>query len=188
MTVMHTDRLTLRPFVQGDLADLYEYSKSPNVGKSAGLKPHEDIRESANVLRRFIDNDSVWAVVKIPEGKVIGAVQLCADDKRQNIKARTFGCVMSEDYWGLGLGVEALKAVVRYAFEELDLDIVSTYCCTFNERSRRMINRCGFVLEGTLRMVGKTYDGEQYDEECYSMTRTDYLKIASNGHDAAEVI
>ena len=188
LTVMHTDRLNLRPFVQEDLADLHEYSKSPKVGKSAGLIPHKDIRESEKVLRQFIDNDFVWAMVKMPDGKVIGAVQLCVDDKRQNLKARTFGCVTSEDYWGMGLGVEALRAVVRYAFEELEMDIVSTYCCTFNERSRRMINRCGFVLDGILRMAGRTYDGEQYDEECYSMTRKEYLKLASNGHDVAEVI
>lgn len=95
---------------------------------------------------------------------------------------------MSEDYWGRGLGVEALKAVVRYAFEELELDIVSTYCCTFNERSKRMINRYGFVLDGILRMAGRTYDGEQYDEECYSMTRQEYMKLTSKGHNVAEVI
>ena len=40
-TVLHTPRLTLRPWRQGDLDDFYEYASVDGVGQMAGWKPHE---------------------------------------------------------------------------------------------------------------------------------------------------
>jgi len=65
-------------------------------------------------------------------------------------------------------------------FEEEELDIISCYHYPFNIRSKRVIEKCGFKYEGTLRLASKIYDGSIYDNACYSITKEDYLKGGRN--------
>ena len=45
-TVLHTERLTLRPWRESDLADFYEYASVDGVGQMAGWLPHENMEKS----------------------------------------------------------------------------------------------------------------------------------------------
>jgi ribosomal-protein-alanine N-acetyltransferase len=181
MVTLETERLALRPWRPEDLDDLYEYAKNPNVGPNAGWKPHESREESAGILRKFMDQGEVWALEFRESGKVMGSVGLHADRFREGINGRMVGYVLSEDCWGRGLMTEAVRRVVRYAFEEMGLDILSVYHYPHNMRSRRVIEKCGFHHEGALRMTGKIYDGTVRDSVCYSITRDEYfLRIKEN--------
>lgn len=53
--------------------------------------------------------------------------------------------------WGQGLGTDALLALLDFGFGELRLERVWLEVFDFNERARRAYEKCGFVLEGTLR-------------------------------------
>jgi RimJ/RimL family protein N-acetyltransferase len=48
---------------------------------------------------------------------------------------------------GRGFGSEAVAAVVRYAFEELRLDVLIAHFHPQNERSRILLERAGFVIQ-----------------------------------------
>ena len=52
--VLHTPRLTLRPWRETDLHDLYEYARVDGVGQRAGWLPHKSIAESQKILEHFI--------------------------------------------------------------------------------------------------------------------------------------
>ena len=69
---------------------------------------------------------------------------------------------------------EAAKAVLRYGFEQLNLEMVSINHYSYNNRSRRVIEKCGFTYEGTLRQGVCLYDGRVEDICCYSMTAAEY--------------
>ena len=69
---------------------------------------------------------------------------------------------------------EAVKAALKFGFEELGLKMITIYHFDYNRRSRRVIEKCGFKYEGTLRGGSKIYDGRVYDSFCYSMTREEY--------------
>ncbi|NLY77117.1 MAG: GNAT family N-acetyltransferase [Tissierellia bacterium] len=177
MDTLYTDRLILRRFYYSDLDDLFEYAKNPNVGPDAGWKPHGSKRESLSILRQFISSDEVWAIVYKDNNRVIGSIGLHNDSKRANEKARMVGYALSEDYWGLGLATEATKAIIEYGFEKLNLDIISVYHYPHNERSKRVIEKCGFKYEGVLRRAVIIYNGNTWDHVCYSMTRDEYFSI-----------
>jgi ribosomal-protein-alanine N-acetyltransferase len=174
MTTLETERLILRPFAMRDLADFHEYAKNPNVGPNAGWKPHESREESEAILLRIIESGEVWALEYKGDRKVIGSVGLHADKRREGVNARMIGYVLSEDYWGRGLMPEATARVLRYTFEELGVDILSVYHYPHNARSKRVIEKCGFSYEGTLRQGSRIYDGTVYDSVCYSITREEY--------------
>lgn len=170
MKAMETGRLLLRPFKRTDLEDFYEYAKNPNVGPNAGWPPHQNRDESDKILRSFIEGDEVLAIVWKANNKVIGSVGLHNDRLRNTEDVKMLGYVLSEDYWGKGITTEAAKAVLAYAFEELRLAMVTVHHYDYNLRSRRVIDKCGFHYEGTLRHAITIYNGNTYDLVCYSLT------------------
>lgn len=176
MKILETNRLILRPWKMTDLEDFYEYAKNPSVGPNAGWKPHTDKDMSGKVLKSFIEKEEVLAIVYKENNKVIGSVGNHSDGKRDFDGARMIGYVLSEDYWGKGFMSEAVKRVITYLFEEENYELLSCYHYSFNNRSKRVIEKCGFKYEGTFRMASKRYDGRVCDDVCYSITKDEYYK------------
>jgi len=182
MKTIETERLILRDWDIEDVDDLYEYAKNPNVGPHGGWKPHESKTESLEIMQTlFIDKYDSWAIVYKENGKVIGSIGFETDGKRPEINCKELGYAMSEDYWGKGIMTEAARAVIRFGFEEMGLDMISIYRNPHNERSGRIIEKCGFIYEGTLRRANKIYNGTIRDVACYSMTREEYEKLCHDG-------
>lgn len=69
---------------------------------------------------------------------------------------------------------EAVRRAERYAFEEMKLSLLSVAHFPFNTRSRRVIEKCGFRYEKTMKDSYTDYRGVKLDEVCYLMTRADY--------------
>ncbi len=146
-TVLHTARLVLRPFSLQDLEDLYTYAQVEGVGEAAGWKHHESIEESQRILEMFISGRKTFAVEK--DGRVIGSLGIEAyrEDVFQELemlKCREVGYVLAKEYWGQGLMSEAVREVLRWLFEDMKLDAVTCSHFTGNDRSRRVIEKCGF--------------------------------------------
>ena len=180
MITLETERCILRPFRQSDLEDFFEYAKNPNVGPNAGWQPHNSIEESQEILQNFIDGDEVWALVYKENNKLIGSVGLHKDHLRSTTDVRMLGYVLSEDYWGLGIMPEAAAAAITYAFEQLDISLVTVNHYTSNVRSKRVIDKLGFQYEGTLRHCSRIYDGTIHDLSCYSMSREEWQRLIRN--------
>ncbi|MCL2371852.1 MAG: GNAT family N-acetyltransferase [Defluviitaleaceae bacterium] len=174
MKTIETDRLILRGWRLEDADDFFEYARHPEVGPNGGWPPHGSREESLKVIQYFIDDDDIWAIVLKETGKVIGSVGLHKDSKRVGISVRELGFVVSADYWGQGIATEAAKRAVKYAFEDMELALVSTYHKSFNDRARRVVEKCGFTREGMLRQGSKRYDGLVFDAVCYSILRAEY--------------
>ena len=176
MAKILTERLILRPFRRADAPDVFAYAKEADVGPNAGWKPHEDIIETKQIMEEvFLNKDDIWAIELKEERKVIGSVGLIADMKRQNEKVRMLGYAIGKPYWGLGIMTEVCQAVLQYGFSKLELMMISAYVYSFNERSKRVLEKLGFVYEGTLREAEEIYSGAVYDNECYSIAREEYL-------------
>lgn len=148
--VLETDRLILRPFKNNDLNDLFEYASVPGVGEMAGWAHHEDIEFSKSILKMFIDEDKVFAIVLKENNKVIGS--LGVEETAMNYgltdldtyKGREIGYVLAKDYWGKGIMPEAVKCVIDYLFNEVGLDFLTCGYYTFNNQSKRVQEKCGF--------------------------------------------
>lgn len=174
---IETDRLYLRRWKRKDAADLFEYAKNPNVGPAAGWKPHESQMESRFVITSVYMQNMAWAVVDKATDKVIGSIGLDEDKFRPNISSMELGYSLSEDYWGRGLITEAAKGIIRYAFDVLWLDVLMIKTGEDNVKSQRVIEKCGFAYEGTLRRIYRTHDGRVKAVRCYSMLREEYREM-----------
>lgn len=179
---LETQRLILRPFTQNDLIDLYDYATHPYVGPNAGWKPHESLEESQKILDMFINGDDTIFAIELKEnGTVIGSVGLHDDSHRAPvIPSKMLGYVLSAEHWGKGLMTEASNAVVDFAFSDEKLELLTCSHFPHNHRSKRVIEKLGFVYEGTLRHAYPIYNGKIMDDCCYSMTREEYIKARLN--------
>lgn len=165
---LHTGRLTLRPWRESDLSDFYEYARVDGVGQMAGWVPHKTMDESREVLGHFIKGNKIFALEH--EGKVIGSLGI--EEYNENhypeladFSGRELGYVLSKDFWGRELMPEAVRAVIRYLFEEVDLDFILVGHFDWNKQSARVIEKCGFSYNKTLPYVtqfGKKENSVEY--------------------------
>ena len=146
---IETDRLILRFWQEADLDDFFEYASVAGVGERAGWNHHESIDDSRTVLRKFILAKTEFAIVYKENGKVIGSVGLHQswandDPDYAGLKLKDVGYVLSKDYWGKGIMPEAVKALIDFSFNTLNLDALTSGHSPANNQSRRVIEKCGF--------------------------------------------
>ena len=147
---LETERLILRAFEQSDLDDFFEYASVEGVGEMAGWKHHESKEESQAILNSFVEHDKTFAICLKENGKVIGSLGVemyGLEDKLTEFngyKGRELGFVLSKAYWGQGLMPEAVCMVMKYLFDELNLDFLTCGFYDFNEQSKRVQEKCGF--------------------------------------------
>lgn len=82
--------------------------------------------------------------------KPIGIMSLISIDYK-NRNAELILDIGEPDYWGKGYGQEALKILLQYAFNELNLHRLSLRVFDFNERAIRLYTKMGFKQEGVVK-------------------------------------
>ena len=85
------------------------------------------------------------------------------DLERSKAFYTALGYALGTAYWGRGYMTEAVRAVTRFGFEKMLLDLISATCYPDNLRSRRVLEKCGFVYEGTLHRAELLFNGEVRD-------------------------
>lgn len=145
--VLHTPRLTLRPWREEDLEDFYAYARVDGVGQMAGWLPHKDRDESRTILELFIREKKTFALEY--RGRVVGSLGVERYEEADfpelaPYKGREIGYVLAKDCWGQGLMPEAVAAVVEYLFSQAGLDFILVGHMDFNTRSARVIEKSGF--------------------------------------------
>jgi len=179
MKELEGSRVLLRNWNMKDVDHMFEWAKDDRVGPNAGWKPHTTKEETMVIINSFILNQEVWCIESKKEKKPIGSIGLHVDKVRDNPQALMIGYVLSPKYWGQGLMVECCELILKYAFEELNKEIITIDHFDFNYQSRRVIEKLGFKYEGTLRKAKYRYDGLPINLCCYSMTREEYYEKRS---------
>jgi [ribosomal protein S5]-alanine N-acetyltransferase len=169
--VIHTARLELRPFRDGDVDALWPYVSDPEFPKQMSWEAHKDKSETLAFVQAqqqaIAENIGVaWAMVY--EGRVVGSISF--DSIRWHLRAlridRTeVGYWLGPPYWGKGLMTEAAHAVVRYGFETIGVHKINVGCLANNPGSRRVIEKVGF------RYIGKLEDDVWRDGKWHAHLR-----------------
>ena len=177
MRTLETERLTLTAYSVEDAPDLFEYASNPEVGPIAGWAPHKSVEESEMIIREMFMPVEAWAIRLKGQDKVIGTIALEYDKYRPESNSREIGYSLARDQWKHGYMTEAAKAVIRFAFDELGLDQIGICTGEINKRSQRVIEKCGFKYEGTIRRTYKVFDGTCRDSLVFSMLKEEYEEL-----------
>ena len=147
--ILETDRLILRAWKITDLDDLFEYASINGVGEKAGWEHHKSKDESLEILKMFIDEKKVFAIVLKENQKVIGSIGIeeCREDldtNLENLLGRELGYVLSKNYWNRGIMTEAVSKVIEYCFKILKLNyLIATYF-NYNIESKKVLEKLNF--------------------------------------------
>lgn len=121
--VIHTERLTLRPWREADAMALFAYASDPDVGPSAGWPPHRSIEESREIIRTVFSAPHTFAVCLAETDEPVGSIGLmpsrCESSHQGAGLELEVGYWIAKPFWGRGFAPEAVRAVQRYAFEAL---------------------------------------------------------------------
>ena len=175
MITLETQRLILRGWRESDIDDLYNIMKNSSV-IMGGWEPHASINVTSDVLNEYIENSDRWAVALKDSEKVIGCAGLRSDHNRGKFYAKSINYVLSEDYWGKGYMTEAIKQIIKYLFDELNIDLLSAFHIPDNIKSKKVLEKCGFEYEITIEQGYKRFDGKVFDSVCYSILKSDYIE------------
>ena len=150
----------------------------------------------ATTLARLADNRKVWinlrdafphpytlrdarrfilqALSRTPEthfaiavdGEAVGGIGFGLHGDVERVSAE-IGYWLGEPYWGRGIATEALRAVTAYAVREHSLTRLYAVPFQWNPASFRVLEKAGYVLEGTLRRSALK-DGRIIDQRLYA--------------------
>ena len=141
---LETKRLILRPWREEDAQQLYELCRDPEIGPAAGWPAHRSVEESLEVIRNVFDPDRTWAVTLRGNDLPIGTVGL-KDTTAVEGGEPELGYWVGRAYWGKDYIPEAAEAVLEHCFTTLSAERVWCGHYEGNEKSRRVIEKCGFV-------------------------------------------
>lgn len=177
---VETERMTLRQPAHSD----YRQWSALRRKSGAFLKPWEPTWAKDHLTRKSFANRVYWAQRSVSNGHAVplflirradsvmlGAITL-DNIRRGPAQAGTCGYWIGEPFARRGYMVEALDAVVHYAFTMLDLSRVESACLPENIASRAVLEKCGYKYEG----VAQSYlqiDGRWRNHVLYANLRMD---------------
>ena len=175
MTELRTRRLLLRPWSARDEDALVRYANNRNIARTLrDAFPHPYTRDDARQwleARAADDGPTLDFAIEL-DGEAVGSVGL---KTRSDILRRSLevGYWLAEPLWGRGLVPEAVSAVVDYAFATFhEIEVVQAHHIASNPSSGRVLEKCGFRLDGRLRRAA-IKEGVVEDLLVYSRTRDD---------------
>ncbi|MET9744143.1 GNAT family N-acetyltransferase [Streptomyces ardesiacus] len=174
--VLRTDRLRLRPFTDADAGPLFALHGNTSVMRYWDSPPWTERARAERFLatcRRLEDEGSGArvAIDRVSDGAFVGWCGL--SEWNPVCRSASLGYCLDEPMWGHGYGTEAARALLGWAFETLDLNRVQAEADTRNAASARILEKVGFVREGTLR-EDCVVNGEVSDSWVYGLLRREW--------------
>ncbi len=175
----------LRPIELTDVDRYYTWINDPEVAqyleaRSLYSRTQEgDYVQTATLQTR--PPEVKLAIETLADSRHIGSVNLHAfhtEDRRA-----TLGIMIGEkDSWSRGFGTDTILTMMRYGFEELNLNRVDLTCDERNQRGIACYRKCGFVEEGRLRQH-RFANGRYWDTLVMAVLAGDFF--VANGESAA---
>ena len=146
MQVLQTPRLILRGLETSDDKVIFQLRSSEEVNRYLERKPAKTIEDARAHMRRLFEGPDLffWGLESRDEKKLIGTICLWNLERDKNIAE--IGYELLPAYHGRGFMDEAIKAVVKYAFNIMKLDSITAWTHKENVASFRLLEKNGFTL------------------------------------------
>ena len=174
--ILETPRLILRPLTPDDVPDLRRWLARDEIYTYWGRPASKGEREPETMfidprpwVKRKPSPDFKWGMVSKDTNTVIGDISVF---DIENSRMGSVGYRLDPDLWGQGYTSEALAAAVDFIFTHTELDRLHATADVRNVASNRVLEKCGFVHEGTVRH-GKMVS-VYCDYNIWGMLREDY--------------
>lgn len=143
------DRLIFRHLRESDLLDVADFISDWDVAKQTAAIPHPFTSSHAQNWFHYVQEawaegrEYVLVVERRSDQKVVGAVGVRVD-RRLWGRVGSVGYWIGKPYWGKGYATEAVEGFLQFCERELRLKRLRAEVFEDNERSLRVLEKCGF--------------------------------------------
>lgn len=181
MIHLTTPRLIIRDHRQDDL-DAYHELLSNSTVMFRHSATSETIDQSKERLQQAIEQIDMaqrsfyfFCIEDRITSEFIGEIGYAVNAFTALGKLVGAGYFIRDQHWGKGYVPEALREVIRFAFEENDVYRFEAGCLKENTASARVLQKCGFTKEAEL-MEYQWHDGKLKDRVLYRLLRSEWLQ------------
>jgi len=171
-----TTRLGLRPFAKTDTDAVFALQSNARILRYWDAPPWKDRAQAERfiVVCGQMEHEGTGARLAIERAADKVFIGWCSLARWDPVyRTAKLGYCLDETAWGKGFATEAAEAVLQWAFDALDLNRVQAETDTRNTASSRVLEKLGFVREGTLR-DDCIVDGEVSDSWVYGLLRREW--------------
>ncbi len=166
-------KIRLRRVEREDIPTFVRWFNDPEVREFLMMYlPMSTAEEEKWFERQLEDRNSDVFAIETADGVLIGNIGL-HDINWRDRRAELGIAIGEKAYWGKGYGSDAIRTLLRFAFQEMNLHRVSLRVREDNARAIRAYEKCGFQLEGRMReaMFGH---GRYFDELHMAVLRREF--------------
>ena len=167
---LETDRLILRRYVRVDAAAMYKnWASDPEVTKYLMWKTHSSPEVSQSITDDWVkqytnDNYYHWAItLKDNADEPVGDIAVVG--MNEEVSMAHIGYCIGKAWWHQGITSEALKAVIDFLFDVVDVNRIESRHDPRNPNSGAVMQKCGMKYEGTLR--SSDWNNQGICDACY---------------------
>lgn len=167
---LETARLILRRYVNADAAAMYNnWASDTEVTKFLTWPAHSSQEISRSVIEDWVNRYSNeryyhWAIVLKDNGEEpVGDIAVV--NIKENIAMAHIGYCIGRNWWHKGITSEALKAVMEFLFDVVDVKRIEARHDPRNVNSGKVMEKCGMKYEGTLR--SSDWNNQGICDACY---------------------
>lgn len=143
--VLETERLVLRAPRLEDAKAVALLANDKRIAENTRRIPHPYSRADADdfISAVNVPGGEITYLITKQNDAIIGACGISNQDGGPDV-----GYWLGVKYWGQGYATEAVRALIDFAFTELDHDVLQAGARVTNPASRRILEKCGFQWTG----------------------------------------
>lgn len=141
-------QISIRSFTKKDIKSLPALCNNRKIWNNVrDYFPHPYTEKDAEDYVSFCLNQRpTQNFAIILDGELVGSIGVIIQSDVYSHSGE-IGFWIAEKYWGKGIATKAVKLIIKYAFEELNLKRVFASVFDFNKASQKVMEKCGFQLE-----------------------------------------
>lgn len=168
----------MRRFSKDDAQAMFDnWASDAEVTKFMTWPPYERVEDVKGYLEyvenSYANGELYWAIELKEIGEPVGAISVVS--MKEAVKSVEIGYGIGRKWWHKGITSEAFAAVIKFLFDNTDVNRIEAGHDTNNPNSGRVMLKCGLKYEGTLRQSGLNNQGI-CDTAIYSILRDEYSK------------
>ena len=176
LPTIDASRVSLRWISAKDTDAFFAIYSNPEVMRYWSTPPLADRDAAANLITKIHEDWKrrmilKWGIALRTDDQLIGSITLFNLDFTH--RRAEIGYALGREHWGHGYMNEALMALLKYAFEDLNLHRIEADVDPRNTASNKTVERLGFQREGYLRERWQV-NGEIQDAYFYGLLRQEW--------------
>lgn len=178
---LETDRLILRKIEPEDYKMAYKLwcnDLDQMIYTIHGVHDNEEVTKKLfdRWIQEYNDEKTMRWIIEVKEiNQPIGMIDI--NNTWSKFSSVESGYVIAKKYWGKGYATEATKRVMKYLFDECELQTFYSEFMEDNIGSGRVMQKCGMTQDGCLRNRCQDRNGKRQNLISYSIIRDEYYKM-----------